>query len=204
MTVFSYVVAKDGGFAPNPFHAFCTLACCKPKIREAASVGDLIIGLSTRSECVVYAMRVSEVMTFADYWHDKRFLVKRPKRLSRMAADRCGDNIYEPIGASEYRQLPSHHSNPDGSPDFAKMQHDLGSLKVLVGGSFVYFGGSGPKLPSGLASLRAHRGHRSRFSSDEQGLVEQWFAKVRKGVRGAPALWRDGDDSWRDGCRIDC
>jgi hypothetical protein len=38
MTVFSYVVAKDGGFAPKPFHAFCTLACCKPKIRETASV----------------------------------------------------------------------------------------------------------------------------------------------------------------------
>ena len=39
--------------------------------------------------------------------------------------------------------------------------------------SFVYFGGSGPNLPSGLACLRAHRGHRSRFSSDEQGLVER-------------------------------
>lgn len=35
-TLFSYVVATDSGFAPNPFFGVCTLACCKPAIRRAA------------------------------------------------------------------------------------------------------------------------------------------------------------------------
>ncbi|MFH1865797.1 MAG: hypothetical protein ABIK85_07930, partial [Candidatus Eisenbacteria bacterium] len=39
MRLFSYIVARDYGFAPNPFCGVCTLATCKPKIRESASVG---------------------------------------------------------------------------------------------------------------------------------------------------------------------
>ena len=45
-SVFVYVVARDFGFAPNPFHGFCTLACCKPKIRSAAEVGDWVFGMA--------------------------------------------------------------------------------------------------------------------------------------------------------------
>jgi len=36
----SYVVARDYGFAPNPFFGFCTLATCKPRLRSVAQVGD--------------------------------------------------------------------------------------------------------------------------------------------------------------------
>ena len=36
MTLFSYVIEHDLGFAPNPFHGVCTLACCKPQIRKIA------------------------------------------------------------------------------------------------------------------------------------------------------------------------
>ena len=71
--VFSYVVANDGGFAPNPFHGVCTLACCKPKIRASAEVGDLVIGLTKRSERLLYMMLVSETLDFDDYWADPRF-----------------------------------------------------------------------------------------------------------------------------------
>ena len=52
MRVFSYVVMHDSGFAPNPFHGHCTLACCKPKIRSQAKAGDIVVGLTTRSERV--------------------------------------------------------------------------------------------------------------------------------------------------------
>lgn len=40
MKLFSYVVAREYGFAPNPFFGWCTLATCKPKIRVTAEVGD--------------------------------------------------------------------------------------------------------------------------------------------------------------------
>lgn len=33
VNLFSYIVACDSGFSPNPFWGICTLACCKPRIR---------------------------------------------------------------------------------------------------------------------------------------------------------------------------
>ena len=35
--VYEYVMTSDSGFAPNPFHGTCTLACCKPKIRKGVA-----------------------------------------------------------------------------------------------------------------------------------------------------------------------
>ena len=46
-SLFSYVVRYDSGFAPNPFHGFCTLATCKPGIRAHANVGDWVVGTAS-------------------------------------------------------------------------------------------------------------------------------------------------------------
>ena len=85
--LYSYVVRWDTGFAPNPFHGFCTLALCKPQVRNAAEVGDWIIGTGSKGNklagVLVYAMRVTEILTFNEYWHDDRF---------RSKSD-CGPNI---------------------------------------------------------------------------------------------------------------
>ena len=82
--LYSYVVASDTGLAPNPFHSFCTLALCKPQVRKAAEVGDWVIGTGSkrngRDGFLVYAMRVTEILTFNEYWRDARFLAKRPQR----------------------------------------------------------------------------------------------------------------------------
>src|SRR5260370_27588907 len=78
----SYVVARDFGFAPNPFFGFCTLATCKPNIRSVAQIGDWVVGTGSktrkREKHVVYAMRVTGVQTFEEYWADPRFQIKRP------------------------------------------------------------------------------------------------------------------------------
>ena len=79
MKLYSYVVATDCGFAPNPFYDFCTLATCKPDIRERATVGDWVIGTGSgakekqRNGYLVFAMRVTETMSFDEYWKDIRF-----------------------------------------------------------------------------------------------------------------------------------
>ena len=39
--VYMYVVDRDFGFAPNPFHGVRTLATCKPPIRKGVA---LVIG----------------------------------------------------------------------------------------------------------------------------------------------------------------
>ena len=78
MRLYSYIVARDFGFAPNPFHGCCTLATCKPQIRASASVGDWIIGTGAKTKYrltahLIYAMTVDEVITFEAYWQDVRF-----------------------------------------------------------------------------------------------------------------------------------
>lgn len=47
MRLYVYVVTHDTGFAPNPFHGYCTLATCKPHIRGRAEAGDWVIGLGS-------------------------------------------------------------------------------------------------------------------------------------------------------------
>ena len=68
MKLYSYVVARDFGFAPNPFYGFCTLGTCKPKIRRSAKVGDWIVGTGSktrrRARHIVFVMRVTEVKPF--------------------------------------------------------------------------------------------------------------------------------------------
>jgi len=81
MKLYSYIVKHDTGFSPNPFHGYCTLACCKPAIRRTAQKGDWVVGLTPKKDGnrIVYFMRVDEnPLTFTQYWNDRRFKAKRP------------------------------------------------------------------------------------------------------------------------------
>src|ERR1700722_18149464 len=115
MTIYSYIVVHDGGFSPNPFFGYCTLACCKPEIRKRAIKGDWIVGLTPRAKGkgnkVVYFMQVEESLTFDQYWNNRRFGKKRPDVTAGMTRKQ-GDNIYEPLLSGGYHQLPSAHSKP--------------------------------------------------------------------------------------------
>ena len=82
--LFSCVVADDTGVAPNPFHDFCTLAVCKPRLLRTAVVGYWVVGTSSdakgksRGGIVVYAMCITETMTFDQYRNHPRLNAKRP------------------------------------------------------------------------------------------------------------------------------
>ena len=99
-SLYSYVVAFDSGFAPNPFYGHCTLATCKPKIRRTAQIGDWIIGTGSgnkkvkRGGYLVHAMQVTEILTTNEYWNDARFQNKKPN-LNGGWKRASGDNIYE-------------------------------------------------------------------------------------------------------------
>lgn len=72
---YSYIVARDYGFAPNPFFGVLTLATCKPGIRYSAEIGDFIIGNANKAHGnkLIYMAKVSEILTFDQYWNDPRF-----------------------------------------------------------------------------------------------------------------------------------
>src|SRR5687767_13544768 len=82
MTLFTYIVTHDSGFAPNPFHSYCTLATCKPRIRIRARAGDWIAGVGSVGtvghDRLVYAMEVAEVIPIERYATDPRFHAKKP------------------------------------------------------------------------------------------------------------------------------
>jgi hypothetical protein len=82
--IYMYVVDRDFGFAPNPFHGCCTLATCMPRIRAKAQVNDWVVGigglrLKATGRCV-YAMRVTETLSFDEYWVSETYFDKRPVR----------------------------------------------------------------------------------------------------------------------------
>lgn len=163
--LFMYAVTRDLGFAPNPFHGVCSLATCKPAIRSVANVGDWVVGVAgatmpkDKGKCV-YAMKVTEKLSFQNYWDDERFSLKKPVRNGSMVQT-LGDNIYH-IVDGEWVQEDSHHSLPDGSINEDNMRQDIGRTEsVLLSDFFVYFGKSAVPLPLDRVGYRKVRGHRN-------------------------------------------
>jgi hypothetical protein len=192
--MYSYVVARDFGFAPNPFFGFCTLATCKPEIRQRAAVGDWVIGTGSktpkRENHLVYGMRVTEAMTFSEYWADPRFNSKRPYLLgSKKLA--FGDNIYFKKDGMWYQEN-SHHSLANGKPNKANVSHDTRIDRVLISDDFVYCGGDGPIIPSATAQKLCKRGPGHRCNFDDafiREVAEELRVSGRWGYAAAPLDW---------------
>lgn len=184
--VYIYVVARDFGFAPNPFHGACTLATCKADVRRTAQVGDWVIGmggdrLKATGRCL-FAMQVTSTLTFDEYWGDPAYRAKRPSR-NGTRKSMVGDNIYHrsPV-QKEWIQEDSHHSRPDGSPDTYNIATDTRTDRVLLSHRFLYFGRSAVEVPTefldaiGYANRRAHRVFPGETCKDLLAWLNQNFA----------------------------
>ena len=155
MVLYSYVIVRDYGFAPNPFFGYCTLATCKPKIRNGAKVGDWVVGNGSvvvqngiYKNKLIYAMRVDEKMSFDDYWEDDRFFVKRPI-MNGSNKQFYGDNIYhKAIKSGKYIQENSHHSLENGKINMLNYNRDLKSKSILISRTFWYYGKKAIPFPS--------------------------------------------------------
>lgn len=177
---FSYVVSRDYGFAPNPFYEVLTLATCKPKIRKMASVEDFIIGNAgvAHGRKLIYMARVSEVMTFDQYWNDPRFERKKPA-MNGSLKTKYGDNVYHHGKDGEWIQEDSHHSNDDGSVNTSNLKHDTETTdRILVCKEFVYLGRSMIDFPDEFdCCVCKNRGHHRVVYEDAQKLWN--FLKVQ-------------------------
>ncbi len=201
MRLYSYVVRWDYGFAPNPFLGTCTLATCKPKIRRCANTGDWIVGTGSKEQGrqghLVYIMQVAEKMTFNQYWNDDRFQMKKPNRHGSLK-QAYGDNIYFRGRDGRWRQSDSRHSLEDGSPNHDHIHKDTAADKVLIGGIYAYWGGSGPRVPSCFRNWQgwdlciSGRSHKSRFPGAMVAAFVGWFMDLNKrGFLGEPLDWND-------------
>ena len=208
MSIYSYKLTVDSGFAPNPFWGHLTLATCKPGLREHRREGEWIAGWTSTTLCgdpvgeerLVYLMEIGERMTFADYFNDKRFQSKIPVQHSRSYVNCCGDNIYKPMVEDAY--LTRHFVQIENVNHGANEKlYDLGSMSVLVANRFVYFGCRAINIPDSLRPRvpkgQARFGHSTHCPIRSQKLIDFVFnAAGGSTILGQPHCWPDGDSSW--------
>ncbi|WP_164479392.1 hypothetical protein [Methylocystis rosea] len=199
MRVFSYKIARDYGFAPNPFHGVCTLATCKPRIRSSAQLGDIVVGCGCKKNGllgrIICVLRVTGKCSFQDYWDNPRFTIKRPFFKGNQSRA-YGDNIYHHDERGGWLQERSHHSFPDGSLNADNLARDTGCEHVLWSDDFTYFGRAAIAIPSHLRDFEGDdlypnvRDARSRYSSAFVAAVNEWFETLpERGCRGRPGAW---------------
>ena len=197
MRLFSYIVARDFGFAPNPYCGFCTLATCKPRIRAAAAVGDWVIGTGAKTTYdlagyLLFAMKVDEILDFNGYWTEPRFLCKRPV-LNGSLKQLYGDNIYHQR-RGHWVQEDSHHSLEGGQPNPKNLEPDTNVNRLLLAQQFVYYGASAIQIPArfrpdtatGRDICCSRQGHQV-FSDDLAEAVIDWLTSTGQwGLQGMP------------------
>lgn len=200
-SIWSYKVARDFGFAPNPFGGVCTLACCKPDIRKGAKKGDWIVGVGAKQNKlwgrVIYAMIVDEILNFDEYWNDLRFQRKKPV-LGGSHKRFYGDNIYRwNPEIWDYSQSGSHHSMEDGSPNTGNLKRDTARTnRVLLAREYVYFGRNAIRPPeeifSGLGEIFPNdaRNYYKGYSKPMEDKIRKWLTPyMGRGLQGLPKNW---------------
>ena len=124
--IWRYVVRYDDGFAPCIEQNFCTLTCCKPRIRRYAEEGDWIVGFHSSSAgkaALCYVMRVTEApLPFAQYWAEPRFQGRR-------------DNVYRPTtnGLVWVKNAFNDHDDVDCH------KRDFSGVNALISDEYWYF-----------------------------------------------------------------
>ena len=197
LNLYSYIIKRDYGFAPNPFPPSCTLATCKPKIRRTAQIGDWIAGVGSGAKNsifknkLIYAMQVSEKLTFDEYWMDERFIKKKPT-MNGSKRQNYGDNIYHRLTPnSPYIQEDSHHSFPNGEINMLNYDRDLPGQYVLISKDYWYFGEDAISIPQQFLSLaNIARGYR-KFDNEEfiQSFYNWLLSLPQFGYIGKPYLF---------------
>lgn len=138
-------------------------------------------------------MRVSERVTFQQYWQDERFARKRPTMRSSLKMA-YGDNIYHRGPDGHWQQEDSRHTFSDGTQNQGHVEKDTTADAVLISDYFSYYGGTGPRVPQTLRTdfdqdLIAGRGHRCRFAQAQVQAAVAWLETLERGYRGDPGDW---------------
>ncbi|MEQ1759423.1 MAG: hypothetical protein ABL986_13965 [Vicinamibacterales bacterium] len=200
--LFAYKLTHDTGFAPNPFHGFCTLATCKPQIRLSKKVGDWIAGFTSKrldgtevgDERLVYLMLVGEKLQLEAYHTDPRFAAKVPVPSAERCIETVGDNIYGSRDGVTFQVPNRSHTAKD-------IARDTGGRFALIATTFAYFGSEPLEIPEAvrphLPAGQSSQGVRTRDPERAKAFIE--FALSRRpDTLPRPTSWRRGDQSWQD------
>lgn len=191
--LFSYCIPIDNGSAPNPFHGVCTLAICKPKIRSTAKIGDWIVGTGSKEfnleGKVVYAMKVTQRMTFQDYdsYCRTELQGKIPNWRTSNFVDKIGDCIYDySTGKSLIIRKGVHNEK--------NMITDLNGKYVLLSNQFYYFGDRAKyhELPESLLPIvHQYPSHKSDCNEPYVKNFIKWICKFKKNNLYGEPFYKD-------------
>lgn len=202
MKIYSYRIDHDFGLAPNPFGRFCTVAVCKPTIRRSRNleIGDWLIGTGSVSlekktgfECVsklIYAMKVSEVISLQEYWEDPRFEYKKPV-MSGTLSTMFGDNFYHLDDKGNWVQEDCAHRNTNGKFNDKHKKDDIGGVNALISEQFYYFGDNAPQIPNNLVGVcHSTQGQKIVIPPELAILFLDWLqSSFETGLQGRPISW---------------
>lgn len=180
-TLYTYCIPVDDGAAPNPFWGLCTLAICKPAIRRRAKKGDWIVGTGSKhspigniENKIVYAMRVSEVLTLEEYdrWTKEHLAQKIPDPKHKDWRRRLGDSIYDFSTTLPTQRISVHNSINEPT--------DLSGKNALISDYFFYFGNRPRMLPLRLRKIvHQTQGHRSRMNAPYVLPFLHWLKSLK-------------------------
>ncbi len=191
--LFSYVVDHDEGHAPNPYFGICTLCRCKYRkkttsrknVVERAVPGDWVIGTgganlkkSAGHGTLIYAMRVDEKLTRQQYFLDRHFHKKNPRK-SGTYEQKVGDNI-RPANRFERRKQ-----------------------SVLISRHFYYFGRNAIRIPKSKFPRLEKSGPGFRYRDFDDAYIRRFLkwlkteTKNKRGKHGDPCMKNVGSRSVR-------
>jgi hypothetical protein len=147
--------------------------------------------LKATGRCV-FAMRVTDAISFDEYWSNPAHTEKKPVRngSSKMMV---GDNIYhnDPTTGT-WLQRDSHHSNQDGSANEHNVKNDTKTDRVLLSRHFFYFGRLAPFVPEdilreiGYRNGRNYRVYRDTVCAPFIEWLENVYPDSLNAVEGDP------------------
>ena len=197
--IYSYVLVRDYGFAPNPFPPACTLATCKPAIRYSAKVGDWVIGFgsarkgSAFANKLIYAMKIDEKCTFDEYYDNPLYRYKKPI-MNGSLVQKYGDNIYHRDSNGNWLQDNSHHKNKDGTVNYQNLERDTKRINVLISHCYWYYGKDAISIPNEFTEVIHHGiGHKATFNETLENGFYCWLqSKPESGYIGKPEKFSSG------------
>ncbi len=201
MKLYTYCIPVDDGAAPNPYFGVCTLAICKPAIRRTAEIGDWIVGVGSKnvndidfSGKIVYAMKVTDKMTYAEYnVYCQRELKEKIPDLKHADYNRkVGDCVYDDADKNNIFQRASVHG-PNN------IDTDKGGKHVLLSDYFFYFGDKAISIPPHLTPIihqtQSHKVHLNELYKNE---FVQWIENIdypQNTLIGNPQITLPFDDA---------
>ncbi|SFW11732.1 Nmad2 family putative nucleotide modification protein [Chitinophaga sancti] len=199
MAYFSYKIEHDFGLAPNPFGSYCTLAVCKPSIRNNKNLqlGDWIIGTGSvklkKLHHLIFAMQVEEKIEMEKYWDDPRFQYKKPV-INGSLVQMYGDNFYyrDPT-TKKWNQINGAHSLEGGRINKEHLKVDTGGRYVLISKTFFYFGDKAIQIPKRFWPV-CSEGRNMKGPSIPKNLADKFIEWVKEkhtiGIHGDPINWK--------------